>query len=97
MAVALRVEIPGMSLDQYDSVIEAMSFPADWLDGLLAHGAAEDESGVVVGDVWESRDKFDAALQSRIGPAMGAVLGDDAPEPNVTETPLHTFFARETR
>lgn len=97
MAVALRVEIPGMTLDQYDAVIESMNFPADWLDGLLAHGAAEGEDGVVVGDVWESRDKFDAALQSRIGPAMGAVLGDDAPQPNVTETPLHTFFARETR
>lgn len=97
MAVALRVKIDGMSLDQYDEVIAAMNFPADWLDGLLAHGAAEGDSGVVVADVWESREKFDAALGSRIGPAMAQVAGDDAPQPDVTETPLHTFFAQQTR
>ena len=97
MAVALRVEISGMSLDDYDAVTAQMNFPGEWLDGLLAHGAAEGDDGVIVGDVWESRDKFDAALESRIGPAMGAVLGEDAPQPNVTETPLHAFYAQETR
>ena len=96
MAVGLKVELEGVSLDQYDAVQKALNFPADWPDGALAHSAAEGENGLVVADVWESREKFDAFAQERLGAAIAEAIGPDAPQPNITETPLHTFYARET-
>lgn len=97
MAVGLRLEFEGMGLSEYDAVCEALNFPGDWPDGQIAHGSAEaDGGGLVVADVWESREKFDSFVESRLGAAIGQVLGPDAPQPEITETSLHTFYARST-
>lgn len=86
-----------MGLSEYDAVCEALNFPEDWPDGLLAHGSAvAGEGGPLVADVWESREKFDSFLESRLGAAIGQAVGPDAPQPDTTETPLHTFYARQT-
>ena len=51
MAVGLRLNFPSLTLDDYDSVCEALNFPADWPDGLVAHGSHDADGHLVVNDV----------------------------------------------
>ena len=95
MAVGLRLSFPTLTLDDYDSVTGALNFPADWPDGLIAHGSHEADGHLVVNDVWESRGHFDRFVQERLQGAVGEALGDRAAEPEIVERELHTFVARE--
>ena len=70
--------------------------PAEWPDGLIAHGAHDVDGPLVVNDVWESRGHFDRFGEARLQTAIGEALGDRAREPEIVERELHTFFARET-
>jgi hypothetical protein len=94
MAVGLALEFQNLTLDDYDKVCEALNFPSDWPDGLLAHGSTEIDGRLVVWDFWESRAKFDEFVQSRLGAAIGEALGDRAEEPQVRESELHSFHTR---
>lgn len=97
MAVGLRLSFPENSLDDYDAVCKALNFPADWPDGLIAHGSHEADGHLVVNDVWESRGHFDRFVEGRLQAAMGEAIGDRAREPEITERGLHSFYARESR
>jgi hypothetical protein len=82
------------TLEDYDNVCTALNFPADWPDGLLAHGSAEIGGQLRVTDVWESREKFDAFVRDRLGPSIVESAGDRAEQPQLREQPLHTFYSR---
>lgn len=91
MAVRLQLDFNNLGLDDYDATCRALNFPADWPDGLLAHGSAEVEGRLRVVDVWESRQHFDRFVQERLQAAMGQAVGDRAEQPQITETGLHSF------
>jgi len=91
MAVGLRLGFSQLTLDDYDKVCQAMNFPGDWPDGLLAHSSHETDGHLVVNDVWESREKFDQFVEQRLRSSMGQAVGERAEQPQVTETELHTF------
>ena len=93
MAVGLRLNFPENNLDDYDEVCKALNFPKDWPDGLVTHSSHQSDGHLVVNDVWESRAHFDKFVQSRLQKAIGGALGDRAREPQIDETPLHTFYA----
>ena len=95
MAVGLRLEFQGMGLDEYDAVAKELNFPAEWPDGALSHASTEGENGLVVYDVWESREKFDAFAAGTLGAAIAKAIGPDAPQPDITEMELHTFYTRD--
>lgn len=92
MAVGLRVDFSNLSLDDYDRVCDALNFPDDWPDGLLAHACWEVDGRARVMDAWNSRAEFDRFAESRLGRAMGEAMGDRAEEPQVTEAELHSFY-----
>jgi hypothetical protein len=92
MPVGLRLSFPENTLDDYDKVCEALNFPSQWLDGLLAHSSHESDGHLVVNDVWESRAHFDRFVEQRLQATMGQALGDRAREPEISETALHTFY-----
>ena len=94
MAVALRLDFEHLQLADYDAACQALNFPADWPDGLLAHGSMEADGKLRVYDVWQSRAHFDQFVAERLGAAIGQALGDRAEQPQVTERPLHTFYTR---
>jgi hypothetical protein len=96
MPVELRQNFPENTLEDYDKVVEALNFPAEWPDGLIAHGAHEVDGHLVVNDVWESRGHFDRFGEARLQATIGEALGDRAREPEIVERELHTFYARET-
>jgi hypothetical protein len=92
MAVGVRIDFESLQLADYDAVCQAMNFPADWPDGLLAHGSVEVDGKLRVYDVWESRAQFDQFVADRLGGALGQALGERAEQPQVTEGPFHTFY-----
>jgi hypothetical protein len=94
MAVAIRLDFSKLTLDDYDAVCRALNFPADWPQGLLAHGSTSVEGRLQVVDVWESRQQFDHFAESRLQGAMGQAVGERAEAPAITETALHTFNTR---
>ena len=89
MPIGLRLNFPENTLVDYDQVCAALNFPADWPNGLLTHSSHE-SNGLVVNDVWESRQLFDQFVEQRLKAAMGSI-GDRAREPQIVETQLHTF------
>lgn len=59
MALVMTFNIPGMTADQYDRVIEGLEAAgAEAPDGRLYHVAAATETGWMVVDVWESEEQF---------------------------------------
>ncbi len=94
MAVGIRLEFESLQLADYDAVCEALEFPADWPEGLLAHGSVEVEDKLRVYDVWESRAQFDQFVADRLGAAMGQALGERGEQPQITEELFHTFYTR---
>jgi hypothetical protein len=97
MAVGLTLDFDSYGLQDYDAVCGLLNFPADWPDGLLAHGATEVDGRLRVVDVWESREKFDRFAAERLGPANAQGMGDRAQEPVILERELHSFYATNTR
>ena len=95
MSVGLRLNFSENTLDDYDKVCDALNFPADWPDGLIAHGSHEVDGHLVVNDIWESRADFDRFAEQRLEGAMGEAIGDRAREPEIVERNMHTFRASE--
>jgi hypothetical protein len=94
MPVGLRQNFPSNTLADYDTVVEALNFPAEWPDGLIAHGSHEVDGHLVVNDVWESRGHFDRFAEERLQGTMAAALGDRANPPEIVERELHSFHTR---
>jgi hypothetical protein len=92
MATRIQLDFTSLGLDDYDRACEALNFPSDWPDGLLAHGSAEVDGRLRVVDVWESGDHFDRFAESRLGPALGQALGDRAEQPQRSDQELHSFY-----
>ncbi len=75
MADAIIWEFDGMSRDDYDAVNEKLGIDPDgggWPDGLISHTGAAKPDGLVVFEVWESRDAQDRFLNDRLRPALEA-------------------------
>ncbi len=70
MAVAVEMNFPGTTLDQYDQVIAKMGLTSGGPGpaGAISHWAAKTDDGIRVVDVWESREAFDRFAQEQIGP-----------------------------
>ena len=94
MATRVQLDFAENTTDDYDRVSKELNFPADWPDGLIAHGSAEIDGHLRVVDVWESGGHFDRFLESQLGPAVERALGDRARQPERSDQELHTFYTR---
>jgi hypothetical protein len=75
MAVAMTVVIPA-STDMYDAINQEMGVSPDNLPkGLIAHHAVPTDDGMLIFDVWESKDDFESFAAERLAPAMEKVTG----------------------
>ena len=92
MAVAIIMDFPGATLEQYDQVLERMGLTpgGEAPPGALFHWVAATEDGIRVTDVWESREEFDAFARDQIQPHTAAV-GIPAP-PELTYVEVHNHF-----
>lgn len=89
MAVGFVMQFSGVGIPAYNDVMSNLGLESpgvtgvenDWPAGIISHVAGTTEQGWCVVDVWESQEKFDAFMQSRLGPALGKA---GLPEPQVT-------------
>jgi hypothetical protein len=88
MAVAIIMDI-GATEEQYDAVNEKIDPSGDPPEGLIIHVGSVSDSGVKVIDVWESEQAFNDFRDSRLGPAVAEVMGEDAGPPNIQVLELH--------
>ena len=93
MAVALVIEFPGVTQEQYDKVQDTLGLKGSetWPRGIMLHVAGPTARGWEVVDVWESREQFDRFVTERLAPAL---RGAGMPEPQVQEFPVHNIMQR---
>jgi heme-degrading monooxygenase HmoA len=72
MAVVMRMEAPGATVEQYDALNEVVDVDDNPPDGLVIHMAGVTDDGMVVIDVWESEEKLNAFFDDRLGAALAA-------------------------
>jgi hypothetical protein len=82
MAVAVILDFPGATLEQYDQVIQKMGFSPGGAGGPggLFHWVTATEDGIRVTDVWESREQFEKFAEEEIGPRTQEVGFPGPPE-----------------
>jgi hypothetical protein len=70
MAVAVVMKFEGATLEQYDKVVELMHFEGagTGAPGGLFHWVTRTEEGLMVTDVWESKELFEQFAYEQIGP-----------------------------
>ena len=71
MAVAMFMHWPGLTSDQYDSVMARLELDANPAAGGVFHLAALTDEGLEVCEVWQTEQAFQGFLQQRPLPVMG--------------------------
>lgn len=90
MAVGLVLKFAGVGQKEYDAVGAALGIQqeagtGDWPAGLISHSAGpSDDGGLVVAELWDSRDAQATFMQSRLGPALA--------KGGITATPTITWY-----
>ena len=92
MAVAVELDIRGVTLDQYDRINEAVGLlpggPA--AEHEIFHWVSKTDQGIHVVDVWESRQAFEDFARHKLIPAFSEMgLGFGA-EPRFFE--VHNYL-----
>ena len=82
VAVGVQADFKGMTLEQYDQVIEQMGFSPRGAGGPgeLFHWVTQTADGIRVTDVWESQEDFEKFAEEKIGPITEAVGVPSPPE-----------------
>jgi hypothetical protein len=85
MALLISGEVAGMTVEQYQQVNEVMGVSsAGDIDGLICHTACVTGGGMLISDVWESKEAFDRFIQERLMPAFQqAGVAAQGPEPRI--------------
>lgn len=70
MAVGVVLEFKGGTLEQYDQVMDLMGLePGGPVpEGALFHWVTATDDGILVTDVWETREQFERFAAEQIGP-----------------------------
>jgi hypothetical protein len=77
MAEGLVLRFKGVGEKEYRAVNKALGIDpetgsGDWPAGMISHtGGATDDGGLVVTELWESRDAQGKFMQGRLGKALG--------------------------
>ena len=69
MPIAMLMEIPGCTQQQYDDVMTELRLEG-MPDGGILHVAAPMEGGWRVLDVWESQEQFDRFFEEKLNAAL---------------------------
>jgi hypothetical protein len=93
MAVAMFMRWPGVTPDQYDSVMARLDLDANPAAGGVLHLAALTDDGLEVCDVWQTEQAFHGFLQRRLLPVASALELQGEPEIKLVQ--LHNLFAAD--
>jgi hypothetical protein len=87
MAIAMMVEIPGLTQDQYEAAAKIVNAGGPQVGGALVHTAGPFEGGCRVVEVWESQEQADAFYNS----ALFGQIAAQMPQPKITSWPLYAL------
>ncbi len=92
VAVGVQTNFPGMTVEQYDDVVNRMGFEPRGAGGpgLLFHWVTKTDDGIRVTDVWETQEDFDKFAEEKIGPITQAVGIQGQPE--TTYFDVHNYL-----
>jgi len=93
MAVAMFMHWPGVTSDQYDSVMARLDLDSNPAAGGVLHVAALTDEGLEVCDVWQTEQAFNGFLQNRFLPIVNE-LGIEG-EPRIRLVPLRNLYAAD--
>jgi hypothetical protein len=91
MAIAVELNFPDATLDQYDQVIARMGFHPGGSGGPggLFHWVMKTDGGIRVVDVWQSAEQFQRFADDQIGP-ITQEFGMNPPEVQMHE--VHNYL-----
>ena len=94
MAVAIQLDFPGGTLQQYDQVIQKMGFRpgGPGAPGGLFHWVTQTDNDIRVTDVWESREQFERFSQEKIQPYTAEIRIPSPPQ--VTFFEVHNYLTK---
>ena len=69
MAIVIRVDVPGMTLQQYEGMSVSLLEQIRKQKGFLAHAGLPIPGGMQIVEMWESQEDFDVWLKNVILPA----------------------------
>jgi hypothetical protein len=87
MAIAMMVEIPGLTQDQYEAAAKIVNAGGPQVGGALVHTAGPFEGGCRVVEVWESQEQADAFYNS----ALFGQIAAQMPQPKITSWLLYAL------
>lgn len=90
MAVAMLMEWPGVTREQYEAVMKELQLDANPPKGALFHVAGPMQGGWRVVDVWDSADAFHTFSEQRIMPAVRKV--GVTTQPRIEVYPAHNIY-----
>ena len=88
MAVGIRIKLPGVNQEQFDTVNEHVMGSGGLADGMIFHSSGPIDGGWGIIDFWESRADFDA-FSVRIQEGMDAAGVQPSGPPDIKEFPVH--------
>jgi len=90
MTFVTTLDINGLTPEEYRAVLDQMGVETRPAAGIYLHLTTPTDFGYRIVEVWDSKEGFDAFLQTRLAPATKA-LGIDR-KTVISVTPLHNFF-----
>lgn len=90
MAVAMMMEWPGVTPEQYEEARRRVAWETDVPPGAIFHAARFTDTGLTVGDVWESEEDFNRFAEQRLMPVVREI-GIEG-EPSVRFAELYATF-----
>ena len=92
MAVAVQLDFPGATVEQYDQLINKMGFRPEGTSepGCLFHWVTKTDGGIRVVDVWRRREQFEKFAEQKIGP-FSQEVGIPGP-PAIAFFEVHNYF-----
>lgn len=98
MAVAVVIELPGVTQADYDRVMTHLGLGSPgvaetqpWPEGIISHIAGATDAGWCVVDTWASKEAFERFFAERLGAAMAAA--GLAGEPRIIDVELYNTHA----
>lgn len=94
MAVAVMQTWAGATLNQYDQVTPKLDFTSGDSKGTLFHWVARSESGILVVDVWETREEFQKFADEQLIPSAREAGLPNPPAIKFHE--IHHYFLKDS-
>jgi hypothetical protein len=88
VTVGIRIKLPGVTQEAFDTVHDHINPSRESPKGLLFHASGPIDDGWGVIDFWESRADFDA-FQTKIVEGIAASGIPMQREPDIKEFPVH--------